>query len=539
MKKYISKLSISRLIFSIIFSLALFFMSKISFFGMVIKNNYMDLVYLSDFKCLILIVPIIYFLVSLIEKYYKKIYSYVIVEKDFNNKKLFCICIFVILLLIYMVYYLTFYPGGVYIDTWTSFQMLIGEREFTNQQPVFYTLLLNLPKLFPNNYEIGFAIITFLQVIFMISCIVYFIYWLLDKHVNPIIVTFIAMFFATFNLYPLYSVSIWKDTLFSLVLFVYAITLIDIIIDIKNKSIKISNIIKFNIFSLFTMLLRNNGIYVTLVTFLILLISSIIFCFYKKQSITHIRAYLVISFLTIVAFELIQIVYSLFGINMKGQIEEKIAIPIQQVARVVVTDGNITNEQMELIEKVLPKEQIKNNYYALIVDPIKWNSQFNAKYIEENRFEYLKLWIELFFQNPNEYIRGYLLQTSGFWTFNVRGEEAYASPTLWETLTEELGTTDLIAKYSHESYRNDLIPTAYFSGGFFFWIIFTTMYITYKIADKKYLLAYLPPMLLWATVMISTPMGSALRYVYVLVLSFPLYLVYPLIAKNLSEKSKN
>ena len=64
------------------------------------------------------------------------------------------------------------------------------------------------------------------------------------------------------------------------------------------------------------------------------------------------------------------------------------------------------------------------------------------------------------------------------------------------------------------------------------------MFITYRIANKKYLLAYLPPMLLWATIMVSVPMGSALRYVYALVLAFPLYLVYPLIAKNLSEKSK-
>ncbi len=532
------KLSISRLFFSIIFSLALFFMSKISFFGMVKKNNYMDIVLLSDFKWLILLVPIIYLLALLIEKYYKKIYSYVIIKEDFKNKKLFCIAVFVILLLIYMVYYLTFFPGGVFIDTWTSFRMLTGKIEFTNQQPVFYTLILSLVKLFPNNYEIGFAILTFLQVIFMISCITYFIYWLLDKHVNPIIVTFIALFFGTFNLYPLYSVSVWKDTLFSLAVFVYAITLINIMIDIKNRNIKICNIIAFNIFSLFTMLLRNNGIYVTFATFLILLISLVIFYFYKKQKVAHMKTFLIVSFLTIVLFELIQLAYSLFGINMKGQIEEKIAIPIQQVARVVVTDGNITDKQMELIEKVLSKEEIKYNYCALIVDPIKFNSQFNAKYIEENKFEYLKLWIELFFQNPNEYIRGYLLQTSGFWTFNVRGKEAYASPTLWETLSEELGTTDLIAKYSHESFKNDLIPTSYFSGGFFFWIIFSTMFITYRIANKKYLLAYLPPMLLWATIMVSVPMGSALRYVYALVLAFPLYLVYPLIAKNLSEKSK-
>lgn len=536
--KYLSKISLSRLVFSLIFSIALFYMSKIAFFGEVYKNNYIDIILRSQFKILILIVPIVYFLALLLEKYYKGKYSELITPNKNCNKRLFCLIAFIFLLIIYMVYYLSFYPGGVYIDTWTSYRMLTGQDVFTNQQPVFYTFLLNIVKCFSPNLEIGFAVYTFLQVIFMVSCITYFIYWLLKKNVNPLIVTLITVFFAGFKLYPIYSVSVWKDTPFSLSVFLYAISLIDLIVDFKNRDFKISNIVKFNIFALLSMLLRNNGVYIatlSLFAFIFTLIPSLI----KKEKIIHIKVFIITSVITLIVFQVIQCFYSFFGVTMKSLIEESAGIPIQQVARVVITDGNITDDQMEMIEKVLPRELIFKDYYALIVDAIKWDDNFNLEYLEEHKLEYLKLWFELFLQNPGEYVRAYLLQTSGFWSFYVRGEEGYASPKIWESLYSDLSfiDVDLIAKYTHVSFKDELVPTSYYSGGLFFWITFISMFMTYRLSDKKFLLGYLPALTLWLTVMISTPMGSALRYVFVLVLVLPLNVVYPLIAKNLSEKN--
>ncbi len=536
MKKFLSKISFSRLLFSIIFSFALFYMNKIVFLGMVYDENYMDLVFFSEFKILLLIIPLIYLLLTLIEKNYKKLYSIIILKEEYNKKKIFCIVAFIFLLIIYLAYYLTFFPGGVYIDTWTSLQMLTGEEEFTTQQPVLYTLLLNIVKVFLPNLYTGFGVFTFLQVIIMISCIVYFIYWLLNKKVNPIIVAFITFFFATFDLYPLYSISIWKDTPFSLALFLYVITLIELIIDLKNKKIKTSNIIKFNIFALLSMLLRNNGLYIASATLFFLLIiyfPNII----KKEKVEHIKAFFIFSIITIILFLIIQNLYTFLGITGTTLTEKSVSIPVQQIARVVATDGNITNEQMEMIEKILPKEIIKKNYRALIVDSVKWDSQFNEQYFEDHKSEYFKLWFELLIQNPGEYIRAYLLQTSGFWTFNVRGEEAYASPIIWETLNNKIQNKDLIADYTTNSFRNDFLAISYYSGGFFFWITCISMLITFRISEKKFLLGYLPSILLWGTIMISTPMGSALRYVYLLVLVLPLNFVYPAIAKNLSSQN--
>lgn len=537
MKKIISKISISRIIFSLIFALALFYMNKIVFLGMVYDENYMDLVFLSEFKILIILVPVIYLLITFIEKAYGALYPYIILKEDFKYKKYFCIASFVFLLMVYLVYFLTFYPGGIYIDTWTSLEMLTGEKEFTNNQPVLYTFMLNIVKFFLPDLYTGFAVFNFIQILFMIGCFTYFIYWLLNKKVNPILVLSITVLLAGFKLYPLYSISIWKDTPFSLVLFLYSFSVIDLLFDLKNKNIKISNIVKYNIFAFLVIQFRTNGVHIIIATFIILLLTFIVDII-KKEKIIHLKSFSAISLIVIIFSILTQNIYALLGVSKLPLSIRSISIPIQQIARVVATDGNITEKQMEQIEKILPKETIKEKYRALIVDGIYWSKNYNDEYLGEHLGEYFKLWCELLIQNPGEYVRAYLLQTSGFWTFNVRGSEAYASPVIWETLNSQIQNRNIIAENFKTSFREDLEPVSYYSGGFFFWIMAISMFITFRTCEKKYLAGYLPELLLWLTVMLSTPMGSALRYVYILVLLLPLNLVYPAISKHIQETNE-
>ena len=537
MKKLLTKISLSNLILSIIFSIALFYMSKINFLGYVFNENYIDNIFLNEFSILFFLIPIAYILLHFIEKNYIKLSSIIISNQEIENKTFFCCRVFIFLLIIYLIYYFTFYPGGVYIDSWTAFNMLTGENEFTSQQPVLYTLMLYIVKLFLPDLYTGFGIFTLLQVIAMISVFTYFIYWLLTKKVNSIFVTLIALFLGFFNLYPLYSVSIWKDTPFSLAIFLYTLTLIDLIIDSKNQNIQIRNIVKFNLFALLVLFLRNNGIYICLGTIFILLFLFFIDII-KKTKIKHIVSFTITSISTILFFLIIESLYPYFGIDTSSTLVESIGIPLQQVARVVAVDGNLTNNQKELIEKILPIENIKKNYRAMLVDPIKWDSNFNNEYLENHLQDYFKLWFEIFLQNPNEYIKSYLLQTSGFWALHVKGPEAFHSAVIWETLNNILQNQDLIAQRSHFSFRDDLLKIPYYSGGFFFWITILSMFITFKNCNKKYLIGYIPSLLLWLTVMISTPMASALRYVYALVLILPLNIVYPAIFKNKNNEIK-
>jgi hypothetical protein len=185
----------------------------------------------------------------------------------------------------------------------------------------------------------------------------------------------------------------------------------------------------------------------------------------------------------------------------------------------------------------MPEERIRERYRALLVDKIKWDDDyFDKEYLLDNYSTYFKLWLELLVQNPDEYFIAYLLETSGFWTFNVVGQEAYHSAVTWETLEDIIMNINVIADNTNFDFRESMLNVAYYSGGFFFWITALSAFLTYRLCEKKYLIGYIAPISLWLTVMIATPMGQALRYVYILVLILPLNLLYPALMKKLPKK---
>lgn len=527
MKNVLNKISYSRLFFSIIFSIALFLMSKIVFLGGTFQENYIELIFLSEFKILILLIPIVYLLLYILENHYKKIINTFIKQEEFKHKKKFCLVSFIFLFIIFLLYYFSVYPGGVFIDTWVSYNMLSPENVISANNPILYTLSIYLVKAFGNDFIKGFGVYTFLQIILMVSILTYFIYWLLNKKVNPTIVTGITLFLGFFKLYPLYSVSIWKDTPFSLVLFLFILGFIDLIENFKNQKIEIKNIIKFNIYGFLICFLRNNAKFIVIVSILSLFFTYIK-GFKKSSYIKNIKIFFIVSILVVIIVFIIESLYPVFGIT-KTELTESLAIPIQQVARVVVVDGNITKDQKELIEKVLPISRIKKDYRAMLVDYIKRDVEFNSKYLEEHKSEFLKLWFELLIQNPGEYIKAHLLITSGFWTLNVKGSEAYTSAVTWNTLSGVIPNTNLIADNFNMDIKNDLLSVQHFSGGFFFWITAISILITFRISDKKTIIAFIPAIALWIGLMVGAPMAQALRYVYTLVLILPLNIIYPAI----------
>ena len=108
MKNFFKKIYYTELLFSIIFAFAIFFMSKIVFLGYVYDENYMDLVFFNEFIIVLLFVPIIYFCIRSLEKYYKNIIDYIILKEEFKPKIKFCIVAFIFLLIVYLLYFLSF-----------------------------------------------------------------------------------------------------------------------------------------------------------------------------------------------------------------------------------------------------------------------------------------------------------------------------------------------------------------------------------------------------------------------------------------------
>ena len=251
------KISPIVLLFSILLSCAITVGNKIVFYGKVYENNFIKKDYsLIDTLLFITLIIISYITFHFLKRFYLKIYNFSL-NNEPKNIFNFCFKTLIFLCFIFFLYFLTFYPGGIYVDTQTSINMISGKEPFTNHHPVLYTLCTYLLLLF-EPLEISVAIFTILQILITIYVFIYFVYWLLKKGLNKYILTFIVLFLAFFKLYPLYSISLWKDTPFSLALFLYTITYIDLIIECNLKKVQNSTIINLNIFTLLVIFLRNN-----------------------------------------------------------------------------------------------------------------------------------------------------------------------------------------------------------------------------------------------------------------------------------------
>lgn len=521
-----------KILFCILFAFSMMMDSALVFSGDISQKlsvNYFESITKSNVAIFIITFFISYLVVTLIEFIVDKVENKIYVNKSIQhrNKKIFWIA-FIIILILWLPYILSFFPGGVFADTIVSINEALGNTKLYNHNPVLHTLILrlflNIGMIFSetNGISLGLMLYTVAQVIAMVTVISYFIYWTYNRGISKKYVILEILFFGLFKLIPLYAISIWKDTIFCLVLFLYIIFLADIVYKKGKNLTKLTGVIHYLILTILVIFLRNNGIY-------IILFSTVMFFFiFRKKILNQLRKFSIATIIVII------ICYTIQGpifnmLDMNTELVESLGMFLQQICYVVSKDGDITDEQEEFINNIIPIETIKTAYSPCVVDTIKWSQDFNSKYLEENKAEFFKIWFEIFWQNPVAYFKAYLLNSIGFWDVNKSTINAYTNHTMWPTLqgNPAYEQHDYIEKITKHSIRDSLEPHIYISSAVF--LLITLIGCIMTIYRKKYinLLIYAPMIATWITIMIAVPVAFALRYVYILVLALPLSIIVP------------
>lgn len=177
----------------------------------------------------------------------------------------------------------------------------------------------------------------------------------------------------------------------------------------------------------------------------------------------------------------------------------------------------------------MPIDDIKENFTPYIVDSIKWNASFDDVFLSQHKKEFLKVWLEIFLNNPKEYVKEYLLNTLGYWDANKITKYSYIQYKNWDDEQPYAGVyqTDYFKEITGKSISDDLENVTLISAAAFGWMMLLSILITIKNKRYKNLLIYLPSLFTWGTIMIATPIAFTLRYVYILVLMLPLDFIIP------------
>lgn len=478
---------------------------------------------------IILYATLIYLLIILVTNLiqrikHKEIKEYALLTA--NTKSFFWV--WGIIFLLWFPYFLQYYPGILSPDSIRQIQQVLGEMNYTTHHPIIHTLII---KIFIdignvlNNLILGISLYSIFQMLVMSAIFAFVVYYISKKKMPNIIRLLVLLSFAIYPIHAMYSITMWKDILFGGAIVLYTIWIYEYTQNrefVENKK----NIISFIILTVMIIMLRKNGMIVTIFVAPFLI-------FLRKDKIKKVALMILASYVLY-----IMIHTSLVNIYNadKGEIREALAIPIQQLARVVTKEeNNLRQEEISQIKKFIQSDQIAELYNPVLADPIK--DCFNSSVFNQNKIEFIGMWTKLFFKYPLDYIEAFLCNSYGYWYPEAKNWVVATEVVSKATLgVEPIINTKTIPNIVSFSITKRKIPILFSIGSNVWIMLISFMLCFYK---KKYnvLLAFIPSMALVLTSMAS-PVFCEFRYVYGVFTSMPFLLAITYIEIKNNETKK-
>ncbi len=457
-------------------------------------------------------------------------------KKYFTNNKRSFFLVMAVIFIAYIPYLLNEFPGIISGDS--CHQMMIGlgyVEPISNHHPVFHifviSIAMNIGK-WLGSYEVGIAIYSIFQMLFTATIFSTVIYYMARKKVNIWIRLLCVAIFALYPPFAAYSVTMWKDVPFGLVMVLYTICLIELVTNKKEFMTSIKKNLLFVFVMLSVFLFRNNGIYVLILTMPFMIIIS---KDYRKRMV-------LICGIIILCYGIWKgPIFSILHIS-DSKVAEALSIPLQQMARVTKYEGDrLTQEEKDEIYKYLSIDYLAEVYNPEISDSVKL--AFNDQNFEKDKIGFVKIWLKLCMKYPKTCLESFLCNSYGYWYPEGRGvvvshdfvNYEYYSLMYHKELAEKVKDVKFekqpilkISFIDEISYGidNRSIPviSMLFSIGLFFWLL--VMVIGYVIKEKQYrlLVVYVPTIVLWLTCLAS-PVACEYRYIYGLFTCFPILTV--------------
>lgn len=312
----------------------------------------------------------------------------------------FFFCFFICLLAYYPAIYS--YDAQVQLEQWIT-------GNYSTHHPLIHTLLTGF------TYQLGISVSGFLpfrvdgmlfyslfQIIFMAYSISRAMKLLIQRKAADWVLIVAGLLFGILPVHPLLSVIITKDVLFSglmLLQFVYLIELLDG----KEKSF-----VKFLVVSVLVMLFRKNGVYAMIGLILFVLLFSIRSVHRKKLLFT-----VAFSVLAIVLFMGSSHIMNGLLKPVYGPTKEMLSVPMQQMARTYKSHSqDMSQEDLEKLLYYIPAKGCEN-YRQWLADPVKL--YFSEEHFKEDPMGFGSIYLKMFRQYPSSFITAGLYQTMGYW----------------------------------------------------------------------------------------------------------------------------
>ena len=428
-----------------------------------------------------------------------------------------------ILLIFYIPWYLTYYPGLLTPDSLNQIMDAISLDSLNNHHSAVLNLvirgiLLAVHK-FTGSYQTGVGIITCIQML-IITFVFAFSYEWIRKYIrSKVIAVIVFLWFALYPIHHLFSVTLWKDILFSVCFLILLLCIDAAVIDEKSFFRNKKKCFLMFLCLLLLPLMRHNGITVTVVL-------PIYFFFrfknFRKQVAIGFACVLLVFFgwklILMPALHITDIAPAHVYTFME-----------QQIVRVLDEHRDeLTEEERSELQEYFLVPEIWTLYNPRHADKVK--DQFNNELFHENPFRFFTLWLKNGLKFPLAYIEAFLLNDYGFWFpevnqwisdysmyDGVKVEDIHPAP------LAKIGYVEKIIIWLKQiQFTKTPVLFLLFSPGTYWWLwIYCGCYSLYR--NRKKFALFMAGFALWLGILL-VPITNDFRYGYGLIVGLPLIL---------------
>lgn len=435
--------------------------------------------------------------------------------------------IVIFLVVMWIPAWLSIFPGAFSYDAYDEWQQ-VHLGNITAHHPVLHVLLLgglveNIFRL-TGSYNAGIAIYVLMQMFLLAAVFTYTIQFLREQMINPLLRLFAILFYACSPVIKLFANCATKDVLFTASLLLFIINMWRICISPELFFKKISWQIMFCISGFFSMVMRNNGFYAIIISFIILLPLC------RKYFIKYIR---VLAVTGILYFIYIGPFYNIVQVS-PGGLQEMLSVPLQQLARVYCYDKETyTIEEIEYLEKIVAQENWER-YRPTVADYVK--SGFIQEEYMKNPAQFWNIWIQTGCKKPLTYVNSFLLGIVDYiYPFAIIDgyQDVYGASSFFDYKVSPPGEVQVLLPRLHNIYEKvstdketQKLPGMFLllSPGWYLMILVVLfMYLWYKKSYRQ-LIPLVVVLLYFATLFLG-PI-ALVRYVLILYYLFPVYCVF-------------
>ena len=444
-------------------------------------------------------------------------------EYSKKNNLLYFLIVWMAIFAAYIPLFLACWPGNFIYDASYQLQEVI-HNDYKTHHPLLHTWLMgtayNLGVEWGNSSK-GFQLYTLMQMLVLSSSFAYCLMYLRKRGMPRLFRVIAFLWFALFPMHTIFSITSTKDVLFAAFFLYTVIYFCRYFFD--EEKFHWYTYVALIAFAVLSTLFRNNGIHAILVFGLIGIILT--------KGLRK-RGKIVLILLAIYLFTSLsnQFLSETLNAREAKPYRESLSVPLQGLARVANYRGNeLLEYQYNEICMYIPANKI-DEYIPFISDKVKGDA--NEELLKDNLINFIKLWVKIGLEYPDEYIESFVSNTMGYWYVFPINDYVTINLSLYHTL---IGAGEEIEKVNLCNWANELYFDLFCAGDYRFtpvlgysfrmapyvwFIIFTFLWSLMK-KDKKTALVMALPIAYLLTCFLG-PVAT-LRYMYNLVVCCPIY----------------